>query len=489
MQHSLLLAPVLLPLVGGLPVFKMNTRTMRRNYITGLLVLEVILLCLIDWQGELCHVLSLWGSARIILGAVGLGRLFALLVAVLWLIVSVFADEYMTHEHNQPRFFGFYIMSLGSLIGICLAGNLVTLYLFYEMMTLLTVFLVIHAGTSKAIDAGIKYLGFSVCGAALGLLGMFFLQGNQTTDLFIAGGTLDAALAVTNASGLKIALFCMLIGFGAKAGVLPLFAWLPTAHPVAPSPASAVLSGLITKMGVLAMIRVIYYQFGVDFVSGTWVQKVVLALVIYTIFMGSMLALKEKTLKKRLAYSTVSQVSYILFGILLLNSEGLTGALMQLVFHAVAKNGLFLAAGAIIFHIYKTKTYELRGAGKVLPITMWSFALYALSLIGIPPTAGFVSKWFLAQGGLELCVLGLIGVAVLMISALLTAAYLLPIVADSFFPGAEFHYERLHQPQKRHINWRMRGPMLVLAVGIVILGIFPGLLNWLIEPVTALLFS
>ena len=158
-------------------------------------------------------------------------------------------------------------------------------------------------------------------------------------------------------------------------------------------------------------------------------------------------------------------------------------------FHAVAKNGLFLAAGAIIFHIYKTKTYELRGAGKVLPITMWSFALYALSLIGIPPTAGFVSKWFLAQGGLELGVLGLIGVAVLMISALLTAAYLLPIVADSFFPGAEFHYERLHQPQKRHINWRMRGPMLVLAVGVVILGIFPGLLNWLIEPVTALLFS
>jgi len=407
-------------------------------------------------------------------------------VAGLWLIVSVFADEYMTHERNESRFFGFYVLSLGALIGICLAGNLITLYLFYEMMTLLTVPLVIHQGTDEALDAGIKYLGFSVCGAALGLLGMFYFQSSQTTDLFTPGGTLDAALAAANAPGLTVALFCMLIGFGAKAGVLPLFSWLPTAHPVAPSPASAVLSGLITKMGVLAIIRVIYYQFGMDFVAGTWAHKAVLGLAIFTVFMGSMLALKEKVLKKRLAYSTVSQVSYILFGLLLLNPDGFTGALMQLVFHALAKNGLFLTAGAVIFYLHQTRTDGLRGAGKQLPVTMWSFTLFALSLIGIPPTAGFVSKWFLAQGGLSFGVFGLVGVAVLMVSALLTAGYLLPIVTDSFFPGADFDYQNLRRPTESRL---MTVPLLILAVGVVVLGIFPGALDWLTEPITALLFS
>jgi multicomponent Na+:H+ antiporter subunit D len=224
MQQYLLLAPVLLPLLGGLPVFKMNERIPRRRYVTVLLVLELAALLVINWHADtVLPVLQLWGGARVVLGADALGRLFAQLVAALWLVVSVFADEYMTHEHNQARFFGFYVLSLGSLIGICMAANLVTLYLFYEMMTLLTVFLVIHTGTNKAIDAGIKYLGFSVCGAALGLLGMFYLQQYQTTDLFAAGGTLIAGAPMGQ---LRVALFVMLIGFGAKAGVMPLFAWL-----------------------------------------------------------------------------------------------------------------------------------------------------------------------------------------------------------------------------------------------------------------------
>ena len=485
MQQYLLLVPVLLPLLGGLPVFKMNERIPRRRYVTVLLVLELVSLLLVSGHRGILPVLELWGGARVVLWCDGLGRLFALLVAALWLVVSVFADEYMTHEHNQARFFGFYVLSLGSLIGICMAANLVTLYLFYEMMTLLTVFLVIHAGTNKAIDAGIKYLGFSVCGAALGLLGMFYLQQYQTTDLFAAGGTLIGDAPVAQ---LRVALFLMLIGFGAKAGVMPLFAWLPTAHPVAPSPASAVLSGLITKMGVLAMIRVIYYQFGADFLSGTWVQQVMLWLAIFTVFMGSMLAYKEKTLKKRLAYSTVSQVSYILFGLLLVCPEGFYGALLQLVFHAIAKNGLFMAAGGIIYHLYKTRVDRLQGAGRFLPVIMGCFAVYALSLIGIPPTGGFVSKWYLAQAGLGFGTAGIVGVSVLMISALLTAGYLLPIVTDAFFPGEKFHFENLHEPQKEHLNWHMRAPMIVLAIAVVVLGVFPDLLGGLIAPIMAQLF-
>ena len=216
---------------------------------------------------------------------------------------------------------------------------------------------------------------------------------------------------------------------------------------------------------------------------------VVVVVVTVSVMMGSMLAYKEKTLKKRLAYSTVSQVSYILFGILLVSPEGFYGGLLQLVFHAIAKNGLFMAAGGIIYHLYKTRVNQLQGAGLKLPYIMWCFALYSLSLIGIPPTAGFVSKWYLAQGGLHFGVLGMVGTVVLMISALLTAGYLLPIVADAFFPGDHFDREVLHEPQKQHLNWHMRAPMLVLVGGCLLLGTFPNALDWLTEPIMALLFS
>ena len=484
-MHSLLLAPVLLPMLGGIPVFFLDKRPSRRMYVVALLAVELFLLLTLNWSADPVRLLTLSPNVSIALGPDALGRLFALLVAGLWLVVALFADQYMTHEEHPARFFAFYVISLGALIGICLSANLVTLYMFYEMMTLLTVPLVIHSGTKKAVDAGIKYMGFSVCGAGLGLLGLFFLQGRWSTDLFTPGGVLDPALTAGHEGALLAAFFLMMIGFGAKAGLFPLFAWLPTAHPVAPSPASAVLSGLITKMGVLAILRVIYFQFGKDFVSGSWAQKVTLGLAIFTVFMGSMLAYQEKTLKKRLAYSTVSQVSYVLFGLLALTPEAFSGALFQIVFHAVAKNGLFLAAGAIIYYTHVTQVTQLRGVGKKLPCAMWGFTLCALSLIGIPPTAGFVSKWYLAQGGLEAGVLGLIGVAVLMVSALLTAGYLLPIVTQAFFPGDDYDYESLNKPQS---SWLMKAPLLLLGAGVVVLGVFPGVLEPLTAPILAALF-
>ncbi len=486
MQQLLLFAAVFLPLIGGLPVFKMHTRTTRRTYVTAVLVLELVVLIALQWQGEALQLLTLTAGVRLVLAGDALGRIFALLVAGIWLLVSIYADEYMEHEHSQARFFGFYVTSLGSMMGICLAGNLVTLYMFYEMMSLLTVFMVIHSGTEKAIDAGFKYLGFSVCGAVLSLLGLMYISGHMTTDLFTAGGTL--LITEANCGMMSVALLLMLIGFGAKAGLMPLFAWLPTAHPVAPTPASAVLSGLITKMGVLAIVRVIYYQFGMDFLAGSWVQTVVLCLAIFTVFMGSMLAYKEQLLKKRLAYSTVSQVSYILFGLLLCDPNGFTGALLQLVFHAVAKNGLFLAAGSVLFYLHRTRVSQMLGVAKRLPVVMGCFTLCSLSLIGIPPTGGFVSKWYLAQVGLGHGALGVFGVAILMVSALLTAGYLLPIVTDAFFPGEDFDFKQVDD----HIfgaKWTMRAPLLILAGLVVVLGLFPGVLEPLILPIQAALFT
>lgn len=274
-----------------------------------------------------------------------------------------------------------------------------------------------------------------------------------------------------------LVVYClMIVGFGAKAGMMPMQSWLPTAHPVAPAPASAVLSGVITKGGVIAVIRVTYYMFGPDFLAGSWPQYVLLTLALATVFVGSMLAYREKQLKRRLAYSTVSQVSYVIFGLMLMTPAGAQGALLQMVFHALAKDTLFLAAGAIIFSTNYTRVDQLRGIGRRMPVTMWCFALASLSLIGIPPMAGFVSKWYLLSAGLEapLQIFGIAGVAVLVISALLTAGYLLPVVTEAFFPGRDYITER------REVGHDMTWPMIAFCTAMVLLGLLPGwAVNWL----------
>ena len=486
MERYLILLPILLPLLGGIGVFFLKDRRLRRiavTVLTGATFFCALGVCFLPNTG-----LILWdlgGSLSIRLCVDEMSVFFLMLVSVLWVLAAIFAFEYMQHEQNEERFFGFFTMTLGVLMGIGLAENLLTLYLFYEMMTLITLPLVIHGKSKEAIAAGFKYLGYSTFGAGLALIGFFFLNHYCLSTVFTAGGTLSASM-VQGKEDLMLAVWLMMmIGFGAKAGMLPLQAWLPTAHPVAPAPASAVLSGLITKAGVMAIIRVTFYLFGVDFLRGSWAQTVLICLALATVFAGSMLAYKEKVLKKRLAYSTVSQVSYVLFGLFLLNSVGFTGALLQMVFHAVVKNLLFLSAGAIIYKTGKTDVRQLTGIGKEMPIVLWCFAIGSLSLIGIPPTAGFVSKWYLAQGGLsQYGVLGIVGAAVLLISALLTAGYLMPIVTRGFFPGNGFDYEHL---EKKEPSRLMTVPLMILAAAAVVLGLFPQALTGFVSAVAGIL--
>lgn len=488
MYGDWMLLPILFPILGGLAVTQIHTLHVRRVVVSLLLVAELALVLIAGRDDAHPHVIfELAGGLRLVLSADPLGRMFAVLVCLIWFCVAFFAYEYMNHEGHRERFFGFFLMTLGALIGVCLAGNLATLYMFYEMMTLFSVPLVLHIGTKKAFAAAWRYLAFSVAGAGLGLLGLFMLQNFWTTDLFTAGGTLDPLLAAQNRELLLAVFLVMALGFGCKAGMFPLHAWLPTAHPVAPAPASAVLSGLITKMGVFALIRVAYYQFGWSFLSGSWAQRAVLVLSLITVFLGSTLALREDTLKKRLAYSTVSQVSYVVFGLMLLNPTALEGALFQTVFHAIAKNALFMATGAIIYKTHLTQVSQLRGVGTVYPGTMWCFALSALSLVGIPPTGGFWSKWLLAQGALEagLGALSWWGIAVLMLSALLTAGYLLPIVTNAFFPGHDFRREDVAKQQDTPL---MRLTLYPVAAGVAVLGLFPGLIRPAVDGVIGALF-
>ncbi len=483
----LLLLPMILPFIFGLIIGFQKEEKQRDILVFIAMAVEAGLvwyLCMGD------HSFLLWQiTDRLSLAyhTDGLAKFFACLISTIWLIAAVFSMEYMKHEHKPERFFMFYTFSLGALMSLCFSENMMTLYLSYEFMTILTAPLVIHTGTPEAVRAGLKYLGYSFFGAGLGLMGFFFLNTYCETTSFVAGGTLDMALVAGNENLMLIVFFLMALGFGCKAGMFPLHAWLPTAHPVAPSPASAVLSGIITKGGVIAIIRVTYYLFGVDFLRGTWAQTALLVLSIVTIFMGSMLAYKEKLLKRRLAYSTVSNVSYVVFGLMLMCPAGFIGALMQVVFHAVAKNILFLCAGAIIYKTHKTFVYELKGIGKEMPIVMWTFALASLSLIGIPPTSGFVSKWYLAQGGLmpEAGVLGLVGVAILMVSALLTAGYLMSIILNAFFPGKDFNYASL---QKKEPNYLMTVPLVLLSIVVVGFGMMPTPLLDIISSISGMIF-
>lgn len=477
-------AAVLLPVLSGLILLflqgKIKNRTLKCTAVflvlalTGAFVLRLIF-------AEDCA-FTLWNLTdmlELVMRVDNLTRLFVGMTAAAWLLGGVFAFEYMKHEENEDRYFGFYLIVLGVLIGLDHAGNLVTLYLFFEMMTLTSLPLVLHNLSHEAVMAGLKYLFYSVAGAFAALFGIFYLYANGLASDFEPGGYLLKLSSIRHPYMILFVLMLMIAGFGTKAGMFPMHGWLPTAHPVAPAPASAVLSGIITKAGVLAIIRVVFYTAGADFIRGTWVQYAWMTLSLITVFMGSMMAYKEQIMKKRLAYSTVSQVSYILFGLSLLNVSGLVGALSHFVFHSVVKNCLFLAAGAVIYKTGKTKVKELTGIGKEMPITMWCFTLVSITLVGIPPTSGFVSKWYLATGSLSAGTgaFSWLGPVVLLLSAMLTAGYLLPVSIQAFFPGAQYDYDKL---EKKEPNLLMTAPMLLYTAAAVLFGMFPGtFLNFL----------
>lgn len=459
-------------------------------FVTAALAVSAAAAVLAAWSGDRSVTLfELMEGIPVYFRVDDVGRLFVTAISLVWLIVGVYSFVYMGHEGKEQRFCGFYLIVYGVLVGLTFSGNLVTMYLFYEIMTLTSMPLVLHNGSREAIMAALKYLFYSMCGAYLGLFGIFFLYQYCDTLTFTAGGTLDPALMQGNTGTLMIAVFGMLVGFGAKAGMLPLHAWLPAAHPVAPSPASAVLSGVIAKAGVLAVIRVVFYVVGPEFLRGTWVQTTWMTLTLLTVFMGSVLAFREPVFKKRLAYSTVSQVSYILFGLSVLSPTAMTGALMHVVFHMVIKCTLFMTAGIFIFQCHKTRVEEFRGIGRQMPKTLWCYTFASLALIGIPPASGFVSKWYLAQGALEagVGVFGFVGPAVLLVSALLTAGYLLPVTTSGFFPGEKGAQAAGHSAGNADPAGNaaasgrgslepplgMLVPLAILAVLSVLLGLFP----------------
>ncbi|MCR5106539.1 MAG: proton-conducting membrane transporter [Lachnospiraceae bacterium] len=381
---------------------------------------------------------ELTDSIKIEFMADTLGLLFAVLITVVYLCNIIYSIAYMKDENNKKRYYIFYILLYFVLLSLSFSANLVTFYLFYELMTIVSVPLVFHEQTHEAVIASLKYLLYSMAGAYMVLAGIFFLRKYAITFDFILGGVLKNNSDDT-AGLMLIVLTLMIAGFSVKAGMFPMHSWLTLAHPVAPSPASALLSGIIVKCGVFGILRTVFYIFGVDFIRGTWTQYLFLILSLITVFMGSLLAFREEHIKKRLAYSTISQVSYILFGIFMLDENAMTGSLLHIISHAFIKSALFMIAGILIHQTGYTKAGDFKGVGKKMPLVMWCFTICSLALTGIPPTGGFLSKWYLATGAMssKVAVFRYLGPVILLISALLTAGYLFPVFMNGFFTDKE----------------------------------------------------
>ncbi len=413
-----------------------------------------------------------------------LGCIFSCVVAAMFFFSAVFSTEYLAHDENPTEFSAVFILTLGAMLGLSWAKDLQCYYMFFEFLTLVSFPLILHERRPASIAAARKYLGYSLMGAALVLFSFAYIFKLFGTTSFTEGG--HVLPEEMKSLGL-ITAFIGIFGFGCKAGMMPLHDWLPTAHPQAPASASAVLSGCVTKAGVLGILRILYYVFGASSLRGTWVQTALIAVALITVFCGSMLAYKEKILKKRLAYSTVSQVSYALFGLFLMTEAGFIGAILQVVFHAATKTCLFLCSGSVIHgtgieRIYaEDGKFNYTGLGKRMGLTMLGFTLASLSLVGLPPFGGLVSKWYLAVGSFDaLGFSGWIGAAVLLASALMTAGYLLSVSSKAFFPTQEDRIVEAHESGPA-----MTVPILVLAVMMAVLGIYNFGLGELLASVAA----
>ncbi|PLX29120.1 MAG: proton-conducting membrane transporter [Clostridiales bacterium] len=477
LMNFLALVPIAFPmaLAVGMHFVEFKNESYKRAYLLGGVFLNFIFAMMVIFVANPeMHIFKINDFMEIYFKVDGMSKLFITMTSILWIFTTAYSFDYMHHEGKEQKFFTYFLVTYGVIVGISLAGNIFTFYIFYEFLTLSTFPLVIHTGTKEALASGKKYLIYSFSGATLVLLGMILLFSVTGTLDFVPGGILEGVAINNRVTAAYVILF---LGFSVKAAMVPFHSWLPAAM-VAPTPVSSLLHAVaVVKSGIFALIRITFYLFGAEAVNAMHVRGYLSILVALTILMGSFVALHQENLKKRLAYSTISQLGYIMLGILLLNEDGLTGALLHLINHAVIKITLFFCVGIIMLRTgYKT-IGEIRGIGKKMPITMGCFSIASISLIGIPPTNGFVSKWFLAMGGLQEN--RAIFVVILLVSAILTAAYLMPIVITAFFPG-----EMGKELENSEPPLMMLIPVVVLTGITVAFGLFPNFILHFIQGIS-----
>ena len=403
-----------------------------------------------------------------------IGLVFSSIASLLWFVNSIYSIGYLrgNSEQNQTRFYAYVSLSIFAVMGIAFASNLFTFFLFYELLTFLTYPLVIHNGSSNAKQGGKTYLGIllftSICFLLLAICITYSFA--DTLD-FTKGGILPTGL-----SNIEITILLLIFCFGVgKAALFPFHSWLPAAM-IAPTPVSALLHAVaVVKAGVFGIIKIIVYVFGLDYLEGISAISILTVLAGFTIIFASYKAMKSTNLKQRLAFSTVSQLSYITMAASLATPLAVAAAIFHLLSHAFGKITLFFAAGSIYTSLHKTEIKEMRGIFYQMPITMICFSLGAFSMIGLPPTVGLLSKWFIITGAVDAQDFFVLGILVL--STILNASYFLPIIYDGFFRkplGYEMYGEKKESMEFYHYRYlgNSEAPIFILiAIGCTTTGI------------------
>ncbi len=481
MNAIMMFIVILIPILGGalVPLIPFKKRNHRLVFIETIVIINSMLVfsLLMDRPETSFTLMHFTGDLTISFQLDGLGSVFAALVSSLWPLATLYAFEYMKHEGHERIFFLFYTVTYGVTLGIALSGNMITMYFFYELLTLVTFPLVLHTLTREAVLAARKYLYYSLGGAAFAFVGVIFMIVYGTGEGFVLGGTLHLSKIGTRVNLLLLIYVFAFFGFGVKAALCPFNSWLPKAG-VAPTPVTALLHAVaVVKSGAFAIMRLTYYCFGTEFLRGTWAQNVVMTAAMITIVYGCSMAVKERHLKRRLAYSTISNLSYILFGVTIMTPLGLVGALSHMVFHGIMKICSFFCAGAVIYKTGKTYVYELEGLGKKMPKVFGIFTVSALALMGVPGLCGFISKFNLASAAVDSeNILAYFGIGALLISALLTATYMFSIIIRAFFPKAELSFDSIKDVEDP--NWLMMLPLCLFVIAMFYFGLHSGsLLN------------
>lgn len=474
MKPIFLLLAVLLPMTAGILLCIIEWKTDR--VIHAITASSTLAAASLTWMlilrcpSDSVTLLHFTGSLAVVLRFDSLGRFFAGILATLWPITVLYAFSYMEHEQRRRTFFGFFTITFGVALGISMAGNLFTMYIFYELLTLVTTPLVIHTLTKKAVSAAKTYLVFSIGGAAFAFAAMIFLISNGASGEFRLGGLLMQH-PYENENITLLFYLLGFLGFGVKAAVFPLHVWLPRAS-VAPTPVTALLHAVaVVKSGVFAVMRLTFFSFGTALLKDTWVQPTVMLFAIFTMFFGASMAVREQHWKRRLVYSTVANLSYILFGVTMMTEAGFTAALMHMAAHACIKILAFFCAGAVLCRTGREQVTQLDGMGRHMPRTFAAFTVAALALTGIPPLNGFISKWQLLTAAAESeNPLAYVGAGVLLLAALLTAIYMLGTVRRIWFPAKDADLSEL--ASIRDVDWRMCVPYAILSAGVILTGLF-----------------
>jgi multicomponent Na+:H+ antiporter subunit D len=473
-EAVILLGIVLSSFVTGCVIFFLREESHLLRTVLNLLgaVLKLVLVCVM-LRGVLAGGSFTWSvtmapGIEFALGADANAMMFVTLSTVLWFFTTLYAVGYLEGSPHRSRFFGFFSLCVSATTGLALSANLVTFLAFYELLTVSTFPLVVHRGTNESMRAGKVYLAYTLGGGALLLLAVAWLQNLAGPVTFTERGVL-ADVAAVHPQELRVLFFLFIAALGVKSAVVPLHGWLPKAM-VAPAPVSSLLHAVaVVKAGAFGIVRLVFDVYGIETAQKLDLLTPLALLAGFTIVYGSVLALFQDELKKRLAYSTVSQVSYILLGTALFGPLGATGGIVHLVHQGIMKITLFFGAGNYAETLGIHRVSEMNGVGRRMPWTTAAFTVGALGMIGVPPMAGYISKFYLQKGAVAA---GADWVAlVLAASSLLNAAYFLPILYRAWFRSPPDAWPEEHPAGRLEIGWMLLVPPLFTAALVLLAGL------------------